>query len=417
MPRTHQVAGRVRAVGRGGDAVIETGEGIVLAPGGLPGEQVELELTRARRGAARGRIIRLLERAQERREPPCAVADRCGGCPLMIAEMSLQRRIKESFLREACEGLPGASDSELVWVAAPEELGYRRRARLAWFGQTFGYRQRHSARVVDIARCIVLAQPLQRAWDATREHLRTSIGGQGEIQLSLSDAVVVVELRTSDEQRPELFDACGQLSQTLGIGGVSLRSSDTGKPAVWGEAMVGARAHDESSLWGPAGSFSQANDRINQMLVEHVVALAEPAGMRVLELHCGIGNFTVALAEAAGTLVAVEQDASAVDACRANLAARRLQARVVEGNANRPPKGRYDVVVLDPPRQGAKDLFEEADHWRGTRRIVYVSCDTATLGRDLRLARDRGYRIDRMIAFDMFPQTAHLESLVRLVPR
>jgi len=417
MPHTPRFAGRVRAVGRGGDAVVETSEGVVLAPGGLPGEQVELERTRSKRGALRGRVTRVLERAPGRREPPCAVAHWCGGCPLMIAEMALQRGIKEGFLHEACEGLPGASDSELVWIAAPDELGYRRRARLAWYGQTFGYRQRNATRVVDIERCIVLAEPLQRAWDATREHLRASIAGQGEIQLSLSGEAVVVELQALAEQSPELFEACGELSRTTGIRGVSLRTGDTGTPAVWGEARAAARAHDQSILWGPAGSFSQANDRINRMLVEHVVALAEPEGMRVLELHCGIGNFTVALAEVAATLVAVEQDASAVEACRANLAARRLEARVVEGDASRPPKGRYDVVVLDPPRQGAKNLFEEACFWRGTRRIVYVSCDTATLGRDLRLARDRGYRIDRMIAFDMFPQTAHLESLVRLVPR
>ena len=417
MPRTRRVAGRVRAIGRGGDAVVETGEGVVLAPGGLPGEHVELERIGSKRGAARGKLTRVLEGAQGRRKPPCNDAHRCGGCPLMIAEMPLQQRIKEGFLREACEGIPGASDTELVWIASPDELGYRRRARLAWYGQTFGYRQRNSARVIDIERCIVLAEPLRRAWVATREHLRASIDGRGEIQLYLSDHAVLVELRTLDHQGADLFEACEQLSRTAGIGGVSLRIGDTGTPAVWGESKVAARAHDQGVLWGPAGSFSQANDRINQMLVERVVAYAEPAGMRVLELHCGIGNFTVALAEAAKTLTAVEQDPGAAEACRANLAARRVEARVVEGDANRPPKGRYDVVVLDPPRQGAKVLFEDADVWRGTRRIVYVSCDTATLCRDLRLACHSGYRIDQMIAFDMFPQTAHLESLVRLVPR
>jgi 23S rRNA (uracil1939-C5)-methyltransferase len=169
-------------------------------------------------------------------------------------------------------------------------------------------------------------------------------------------------------------------------------------------------------MWGEATAptFSQVNDGINELLVEHVAALAEPEGMRVLELHCGVGNFTVALAEAAETLVAVERDPGAAEACRANLAARQLDARVIEGDADRPPRGRYDVVVLDPPRQGAKALFEDDAVWHGTRRIVYVSCDTATLSRDLRLACRRGYRIDQVIAFDMFPQTAHLESLVRL---
>ena len=400
MARNHRLEGWVRAVGQGGDAVVETREGVVLTPGALPNENVELERTLSKRGAARGKLTRIIERARGRRKPPCDVAHRCGGCPLIIADMALQRRIKEDFLRQACEGLPGASDTELVWIASPHELGYRRRARLAWHGQTLGYRQRHSKRVIDIGRCVVLAEPLQQAWNTTREYLRESIGGDGEIQLWLSNEAIVVELRTENEQEPQLFEACRRLSQAEGIEGVSLRTGDAELPAMWGEAT--------------APTFSQVNDGINELLVEHVAALAEPEGMRVLELHCGVGNFTVALAEAAETLVAVERDPGAAEACRANLAARRLDARVIEGDADRPPRGRYDVVVLDPPRQGAKALFEDDAVWHGTRRIVYVSCDTATLSRDLRLACRRGYRIDQVIAFDMFPQTAHLESLVRL---
>jgi 23S rRNA (uracil1939-C5)-methyltransferase len=94
---------------------------------------------------------------------------------------------------------------------------------------------------------------------------------------------------------------------------------------------------------------------------------------------------------------------------------RGLRARVAVGDAGQPPKGKYDVVVLDPPRQGARALFEHGDLLPGPKRVVYVSCDTATLARDLRLATAKGYRIDRLIGFDMFPQTAHLETLVRLV--
>jgi tRNA/tmRNA/rRNA uracil-C5-methylase (TrmA/RlmC/RlmD family) len=114
-------------------------------------------------------------------------------------------------------------------------------------------------------------------------------------------------------------------------------------------------------------------------------------------------------------LVAVEQDPRAVEICQAMLEGRGLRARVTAGDASQPPKGRYDVLVLDPPRQGARALFERDDLWPGPRRIVYVSCDTATLSRDLQIVTGRGYRIDQMIGFDMFPQTAHLESLVRLV--
>jgi 23S rRNA (uracil1939-C5)-methyltransferase len=416
MAGKRSVEGDVRAVGRGGDAVVETPNGVVLVPGALPGERVELTLTSSKRGAARGQLTRVLRAAEQRREPPCKDALRCGGCPLMIAGPGLQRDIKQGFLRDACRGLPGGEETDIEWVESPKDFGYRRRARLAWHRDTVGYRQLHSKRVIDISECGVLVEPLRRAWQEVRDVLATSLRGSGEIQLQLTSAGrVVVDLHASDDQTPALFEACEALGERSVIAGVTLRTSDAGRPATWGETDVLIETSEGESLEGPAGAFSQANDEVNARLVEAVVELAEPTGLRVLELHCGIGNFTVGLAAQAETLVAVEQDPRAVEACQGNLRRRGLEARVAVGDANHPPKGRYDVIVLDPPRQGARALFERSDVLPGPKRVVYVSCDTATLARDLRLATAKGYRIDRLIGFDMFPQTAHLESLVRLV--
>ena len=410
------VEGDVRAVGRGGDAVVETPNGVVLVPGALPGERIELTLTSSKRGASRGRLTRVLRVADERREPPCTDATRCGGCPLMIASPVLQRDIKQSFLRDACRGLPGADDTQIEWVASTQEFAYRRRARLAWHRDTIGYRQLHSKRVTDIGECAVLMGPLRQGWNEVRDCLGSSLRGGGEIQLQLTGTDrIVVDLHANDDQAPPLFEACDALCKRPVIAGVTLRTRNAGRPATWGETDVAIQMEDGNTLEGPAGAFSQANDAVNARLVDAVVELAEPAGCRVLELHCGVGNFTVGLAAHAKTLVAVEQDPRAVEACQANLKRRGLRARVALGDASQPPKGRYDVVVLDPPRQGAKALFERNDVLPGPKRVVYVSCDTATLPRDLQLATAKGYRIDRLIGFDMFPQTAHLESLVRLV--
>ncbi len=408
--------GEVRAVGRGGDAVVETSHGIVLVPGALPGERVELMSTGSKRGAARGRLIRVLRPSEGRREPACADATRCGGCPLMIARPELQREVKQSFLADACRGLPGANETEIEWVDSPATLAYRRRARLAWHRDTIGYRQLHSKRVTPIGECIVLVRPLREAWDALRANLAPSLRGGGEIQLQLTNAErVVVDLRADDDQPPALFEACEKLCKLPSVAGVTLQTGGAGHAASWGETRVAIQAGASGLLEGPGSAFSQANEGVNEKLIEAVVRLAEPQGMRVLELHCGIGNFTVELAAGASSLVAVEQDPLAADACQRNLKRLGRTARVTVGDANRPPKGRYDVVVLDPPRQGAKALFERGAVLPGPKRLVYVSCDTATLGRDLRLATAKGYSIDRLIGFDMFPQTAHLESLVRLV--
>jgi tRNA/tmRNA/rRNA uracil-C5-methylase (TrmA/RlmC/RlmD family) len=299
MASKGSLEGDVRAVGRGGDAVVETERGIVLVPGALPGERIELELVSSKRGAARGRLTRLVRAAGGRVDPPCPEAARCGGCPLMIAEADLQREIKLGFLLDACRGLPGAAEVEARWVASPLSYGYRRRARLAWHRNTLGYRLLRSKRVADIADCMVLMPPLRAAWTDTRNHLSSLLRGSGEIRLELaSEDRVVVALATDDDQAPSLFDACEALSREPSIAGVMLRAGD-GAPAGWGEKR--------------AVLFSQANDAVNAMLIEEAVALAEPEGMRVLELYCGVGNFTVELASRGpAALVAVEQDARAV---------------------------------------------------------------------------------------------------------
>ncbi len=408
--------GYVRAVGRGGDAVVETPTGIVFMPGALPGEHVELTAVQPTRGAARGRLKSILIASTERRKPPCVEALRCGGCPLMIASPDLQRDIKQAFLRDACHGLPGGDDTEIEWVASPLDLGYRRRARLAWHHETIGYRQLHSKRVSDIEECIVLIDPLRAGWKEVRGALASSLRGTGEIQLQLTGTDrVVVDLATDQDQPPELFEACSALSERPVIAGVRLRTANPGRAATWGDTQVEVRLAEGETLEGPSVAFSQANDAVNLALVATVVELAEPKDARVLELHCGIGNFTMGLAARAKTLVAVEQDPDAARACQRNLKHGGLEARVTVGDANRPPEGRYDVIVLDPPRQGARELFERSGLLPGPKRVVYVSCDTATLARDLGLATSAGYRIDRLVGFDMFPQTAHLESVVRLV--
>jgi 23S rRNA (uracil1939-C5)-methyltransferase len=396
--------------------VVDTPEGVVFVPGVLPGERIELEVVGSTRGALRGRLRRITIESELRVEPRCPEAFRCGGCPLMIADARLQRDVKLEFLRDACRGLPGEEETEAQWVPSPLDLGYRRRARFAWHEDTLGYRQPRSRHVQDIADCIVLEPALRTAWSEIRSGLERAFQGDGEIQLERTgDDRVAVSLSTRVDQPPSLFAACDALSRAPSIAGVTLRTAVSGAPASWGDTRL-VRGQGDLGLRAPAGSFAQANEGINDALVEEVVALAEPEDARVLELYCGAGNFTVALAAASpAALVAVEEDPRAVEACRDNLKRRCLHARVTVGDANQPPKGRYDVVILDPPRQGARTLFERSGLLPGPKRVVYVSCDTATLGRDLRLATAAGYRIDRAIGFDMFPHTAHLEAVVRLV--
>ncbi len=416
MARQRSVDGEVRAVGRGGEAVVQTEQGVVLVPGALPGERVEVLPTKARRGVTRGRLGRLVDASPERRKPPCPYVSRCGGCPLMIASAGLQQEIKLGFLEEACRGLPGAAEVSIEWAESPLDLGYRQRARLAWHEGLIGYRSARSRRIEDIDRCLVLAPPLLAGLEEARRVLSPHLRGTGELQLQrTASSRAAIRLDADGEASPALFAACEELSALEPVAGVALAVRDAGSPAIYGEQSVSVDAGHEELLQAPYGAFAQANAEINRRLVDAVLELAAPDGLRVLELHAGIGNFTVRLAARAKSVVAVERNREAAAACRENLASRRLRARLVVADAERPPSGRYDVVVLDPPRTGCRAAFEGEGAIASAKRIVYVSCDTATLARDLRLAVAHGFVLDRAIAFDMFPHTAHVESVVLLV--
>ena len=414
MNRKPKLVGEVRDIGREGDAVVSTPKGVVFVPGALPGEEVELEVRGSYAGSRRGRLLGVRRPAPGRRSAPCVHAERCGGCPLMIAGSALQTEVKRDLLRRALEA-SGAPGTPVEWQGSPNSFGYRRRARLSWQGSRLGYRRRDSRRVVAIDRCVVLEEPLQRAWAHVVEWLGSHLCGSGEVLLGLGGAgLPVVELRSEDDQPPELFDACRELVERSLVAGVALRLQGVSAPAVWGDVTVVVAFPGRPPLTGSVGSFCQANDAVNQALVRVVIELAEPLGARVLELYAGIGNFTVPLALRAKSVLAVERDSAAVRACEKNLRVAGCRARVVVGDADHPPGGRFDVVVVDPPRQGAKAFFATGLTHR-PKRIVYVSCDTATLSRDLRLAQEQGYRVDRAVGLDMFPQTAHVESVVRLV--
>ncbi|HEY6879821.1 MAG TPA: 23S rRNA (uracil(1939)-C(5))-methyltransferase RlmD, partial [Polyangiales bacterium] len=403
--------GRVRDVVPSGDAVVETASGVVFARGGLPGEQVRVRLDNKAGRVRRGRIIGVSTPSASRVEPPCKYAERCGGCSLMHAELAQQRALQRGFLEAALRKV--GAEVEVRFSPSPRTLGYRVRARLAFRKRQLGFHRGRSEELVDIDTCLVLAPPLQQALTMLRESVLPELTGEGELSLALgSEERAVVVLRTETPQSPALYRAAEGLVPALA--GVALYVAGATTPAQFGDAREWSRAHDGSPLEGPIGGFSQAHREVNDALVARVTELAQCEGMRVLELYAGSGNFTVALARGAQSYVAIEQAPDAVRALRQNLSQRALGAKVVEGDVMRSLAGpALDVVVLDPPRTGAPGVLP-ALLARKPKRIVYVSCDPATLARDVAEVLARGYVLRWAEAFEMFPQTADLESVVLL---
>jgi len=411
--------GVVRDLARGGDAVCKTEQGLVFARGGLPGETVELSGIRRAGKIFRGRVTQVLEPSEERETPECSHWEACGGCPWMHASARLQQEAKSGFVRQPLAKL--SPEVQVKWHGAPARLGYRRRARLAWVvsrkQQRLGYRRARSADVVDIPQCVILREPLAEGLNWIRERVLPRLSGCGELQIYLGrDTRPVALLDTQDLQSPELFAALAEGAGDDGaFAGIGLKTTEGGAYAIWGDLIEEVPHPAGGSLDGTVGGFSQANDAVNAELYAVVMQMASARGCRVLELYCGHGNFTVGLASEARFVRAIEWSEEAARACQANLADRELNATVVAGRAEHfADSSGFDVVVLDPPRTGAKEILEAI--LRGKpERIVYVSCDTATLSRDLRTLVQGGYRVAEAHAFDMFPGTAHVETCVLLV--
>lgn len=403
--------GRVRDVVASGDAVVETASGVVFARGGLVDEAVRVRLDNKAGRVRRGRIVQVLAASASRVEPLCPYAERCGGCSLMHAERGAQHALQRGFLETALR--KAGLTPQVRFTESAEALGYRARARLGFRDGQLGFHRGRSEQLIDIAACIVLAPPLQAALTALRERLLAELRGEGELSLALGAAgKAVAVVRSDTPQSPELYRLAEGLLDTLA--GVALYIGGVSTPAQFGDAREWSTGSDGAPLEGPIGGFSQANREVNAALVARVAELAQVEGMRVLELYAGSGNFTVALAPAAQSYTAVEQARDAVQALRLNLERRGVKAKLVEGDVAGALAGApLDVVVLDPPRTGAPGVLAKLLA-RKPRRIVYVSCDPATLARDVAELVPSGYALSWVEAFEMFPQTADLESVVLL---
>jgi 23S rRNA (uracil1939-C5)-methyltransferase len=406
-----------------GDARVDTAVGPVHVPFVLPGETVRVTHLKRRGGRWHGRLAEVLAPSAARRDPPCPLFARCGGCTLMAMAPEAQREHKRARVARAVAGAAepgeGAPPVHLVVVPDAPDLGYRRRARLTFRrtaqGTPLGYRAHRSHHIVDVDVCAVLAPPLAGALVDVREALAPCLEGDGTLRLHLgAGGRAALALGSESTQPPAVYAATEALVERGALAGATLRVGGATATAHWGDPREHLMGWDGEPLVAPPEGFSQANDSVSRAIAGHVRTLAEPEGARVLELYAGHGNLTVALAPGAHAITAVERDVDAAQACRDNLAHRGTPARVVCADAAEAPRaGPVDVVVLDPPREGAAPALPAVLALRPAR-VVYVSCDPESLGRDLRALAGHGYVVDRAAAFDMFPHTAHVEAVVRL---
>jgi len=401
---------------------------VVFIPRALPGDRVRARIESARPGYVEGVAEALLEGGPDRRPSPCPYVPRCGGCTYQEMTYAGQLRLKESILRESL-ARAGAPWAGVIEVAPSPEEGWRMRASLhvgvAASGLSLGLRREGTHEVVDLARCLQLseamnlaARGLKGALEARPDLWRKVRGIDLAESPMEGDLVAAVAADVEAHAAPSLaFLAEG----APGLSGFGVLSGGRAKQFLALRGSPHIRAHVLGvSLRAHVRSFFQGNRFLVEALARAVVDLVPPGGP-VLDLYAGVGLFALPLAARGDTVAAFEIAASAADDAVENArAARLVGVRVVRADVGEGlrswPREAGERIVLDPPRTGAGAEVVAAVASRRPEAVVYVSCDPPTLGRDLLAFARAGYRPDRLQAFDLFPDTFHLETVVRLVP-
>ncbi|MEO8017185.1 MAG: 23S rRNA (uracil(1939)-C(5))-methyltransferase RlmD [Pseudomonadota bacterium] len=422
---THEAEGVVR----GGET---TGKTVFIA-GALPGERVSFRRRSFHKSHDEADLVEIHERSPARAEPKCAHFGVCGGCALQHLDPTAQIESKQKELAANLERIGNVQPAEWLSPLLGPHWNYRRRARLSSRyvdkkGRSLvGFREKQGKYVADVQRCEVLAEPVG-ALVGTLAGLLTGMQRRAsipQIEVALSDGESVLVFRVldplpdADLEALRAFEKAHGLRILLQPGGLHTIAPLTPGPV---DLHYRLEAFDVKLDFGPS-DFVQVNAAINAGMVARAIELLEvgPAD-RVLDLYCGLGNFTLPLARHARAVVGVEGEAGLIGRARANALANGIANAEfhvadlsVAPDVNIPwMRGGFDQVLLDPPRVGAREVLSAVAHL-APRRVVYISCHTGSLARDLGvLTHELGFRLRAAGVLDMFPHTTHVESIAVL---
>jgi tRNA/tmRNA/rRNA uracil-C5-methylase (TrmA/RlmC/RlmD family) len=370
----------IDSMANGGQGVGRLDGRVVFVRGAIPGETVRVQLTNTRKKSWwAGEVTEVIEASSDRVVPPCPVAAQCGGCDFQHITLERQRKLKAQVVADLLKRIAGLEMPVVVEPADDTGLGWRSRMRYLVVDGVPGFRAHRSHDLVPMPKTgCPLA--LDSGPDATQLAALANriVEGQLEVSTALDDYSV-----WSDGQL-----VAGSAELQHHVNGVDYRVSGRG--------------------------FWQVHRRAPQILVDAVLAALQPqAGHTALDLYCGVGLFAGQLAKAGARVNGVESDSKAVELARDNVPNAKFHQGSVEKVLKRLPEP-VDMVVLDPPRAGAGEAVVTAIANRQPQRIAYVSCDAATLARDLKQFRLCGYQVGGLRCFDLFPMSQHIETLAVL---
>ena len=392
------------------------GKALFIA-GLLPNERAEVTLTEDKSKYSRGQVKRRLNDSPERVTPRCPHFGVCGGCQQQHASVALQQSSKSTALARLMK-------HEVNEIISGQPWGYRRRARLSLSYEpktqklAMGFRKAASSDIVDVKQCPVLVPHIEALLPHLHNCLSDLQGARalGHVELVLADNGPLMVLRhtaplsAQDREKLERFSHSHEL--TLFLAPQSEILERVSGDAPW-------YLSDGLRLTFSPRDFIQVNDGVNQQMVAKAIEwLDVQPDDRVLDLFCGMGNFTLPLAQRAASVVGVEGVNALVEKGQQNARHNTLENVTffhenLEEDVTQQPwaKHGFDKILLDPARAGASGVMQHIIKL-APKRVVYVSCNPATLARDSEALLSAGYQIQRLAMLDMFPHTGHLESMV-----
>lgn len=429
----------------GGQGLAKLADGmLIMVPFVLPGERVVVAIEKKKKSFAEAILLEVLEASPQRVEPPCQHFTHCGGCHLQHGDYQSQLAIKEAILRDLLSrhrewplGHLGAICQ--ATLASPTPFHYRQRIRLQIDDSgRIGFFARRSHDVVEIDSCPLATKPLNHALRALREltAFHKILPHSEALELLFSPLTGRVEVivrmrrkpRAADQQAATALVKAVDLLQAVWLAGegfvtegpyVRTKEGDAASNIAFALPQdVGGK---ELTLRFEAGGFCQVNQEQNEHLTRQLLAWAEVAPEdTVLDLFCGMGNFSLPLALTARKVVGTDLQRSSIRGAQRNAVANHLpnclflRADAVQAVREfRSSREQFDLILLDPPRQGCHEILPLlAD--LGAKKIIYISCDPATLVRDLKRLHELGFLLSKIRSVDMFPQTCHVESIALL---